>query len=246
MQPQPIHRRKLYQEVLDRLMARIESGEIAPGDLLPSERELMETYRVGRPAVREALQSLERSGIVSIRHGEGARLTVLTANGLLAQIADGARHLLRTEPHSLEHLKEARLFLETGLVRLAAERADRAGIAALKARLDEHCSALENLDDFLMRDMAFHAEIARLTGNPIFPATVEAMFGWLAAYHRSLVRAPGVETLTIAEHERLYEAIAANDPDAAAAAMRDHLTRANALYRRSAEGNNGPRSKSAS
>jgi DNA-binding FadR family transcriptional regulator len=232
MHAQPIHRRKLYQEVLDRLMARIESGEIAPGDLLPSERELMETYRVGRPAVREALQSLERSGIVTIRHGEGARLTVLTADGLLAQIRDGARHLLRTEPHSLEHLKEARLFLETGLVRLAAERADRAGIANLKTRLDEHRNALENLDDFLLRDMAFHTEIARLTGNPIFPATVEAMFSWLAAYHRSLVRAPGVETLTIAEHERLYEAIANRDPDTAAAAMRDHLTRANALYRR--------------
>jgi hypothetical protein len=62
MHPEPILRRKLYQEVLDRLLARIENGEIAPGDPLPSERELMEAYGVGRPAIREALQALQRPG----------------------------------------------------------------------------------------------------------------------------------------------------------------------------------------
>ena len=56
MPTDPIQRRKLYQEVLDRLMHRIEAGEFAPGDHLPSERELMEVYGVGRVAVREALQ----------------------------------------------------------------------------------------------------------------------------------------------------------------------------------------------
>ena len=80
--------------------------------------------------------------------------------------------------------------------------------------------------------MAFHRQIAHLSGNPIFPAIIEAMFGWLAAFYRSLVRAPGAEQLTLAEHERILAAIAAHDPDAADAAMRDHLTRANDLYRR--------------
>ncbi len=55
-----IPRRKLYHEVVDRLMQRIQSGEIRPGDQLPPERELMDYYGVGRPAVREALQALER------------------------------------------------------------------------------------------------------------------------------------------------------------------------------------------
>jgi DNA-binding FadR family transcriptional regulator len=232
MRPEPILRRKLYQEVLDRLMSRIESGEIAPGDPLPSERELMEAYGVGRPAIREALQSLERSGIVTISHGERARLAVPSAGNLIGQIEEGARHLLRSEPHSLDHLKDARLFLETGLARLAAERADPEGVAQLRARLDEHKGALARLDEFVDRDMAFHRQVAHLTGNPIFPAIIEAMFSWLAAYYRSLVRAPGAEMLTIAEHERIYAAIAARDPDGAAAAMRDHLSRANALYRR--------------
>ena len=64
MSQDPIARRKLYQEVQDRLLHRINSGEIRPGDQLPSERELMEFYGVGRVAVREALQELARSGIV--------------------------------------------------------------------------------------------------------------------------------------------------------------------------------------
>src|SRR5215468_10557911 len=93
-----IPRRKLYQEVLDRLLERIRGGEIPPGAHLPSERELMETYGVGRPAVREALQALERSGIVEIAHGERARVVVSTADRLVAQIAGGAMHLLRTQP----------------------------------------------------------------------------------------------------------------------------------------------------
>lgn len=232
MRPDPILRRKLYQEVVDRLLSRIESGEIAPGDPLPSERELMEAYGVGRPAIREALQSLERWGLLTISHGERARLVVPSAGNLIAQIEEGARHLLRSEPHSLEHLKDARLFLETGLARLAAERADEAGIALLRQRLDDQKASLARLDQFLDRDMAFHRQIAELTGNPIFPAIIEATFNWLGAYYTSLVRAPGAEMLTIAEHQRILDAIAAHDAVEAAAAMRDHLSRANALYRR--------------
>jgi DNA-binding FadR family transcriptional regulator len=79
--------------------------------------------------------------------------------------------------------------------------------------------------------MAFHREIAQIGGNPIYPAIVEALFHWASEYYQSIVRAPGAEDLTLAEHERIVESIAARDPDAAAQAMRDHLTRANALYR---------------
>lgn len=232
MPTEPIQRRKLYQEVLDRLQQRIRSGELAPGDHLPSERELMEAYGVGRPAVREALQELARSGIVEITHGERARVVVPTANLLIQQVAGGARHLLQTQPGMLEHLKEARVFLEAGVARMAAERAARADVERLRSRLEEQRAAKLDVDRFLERDMAFHREIATITGNPIFAATVEALFNWASEYYQSIVRAPGAEELTLAEHQRIIDAIAAGDPDAAAQAMRDHLLRANELYRR--------------
>lgn len=232
MKTGPIHRRKLYQEVLDRLQQRISDGEISPGRQLPSERELMDQYGVGRPAVREALQELARSGIVEIHHGERARVVVPTAGLLIGQVAGGARHLLQTQPDMLGHLKEARVLFEAGLVRLAAQRATPADVARLTARLEDQRASVADTNRFLDRDMAFHREIAVISGNPIFPAMVEAMFSWATAFYRSIVRAPGAEQLTLAEHQSIIDAIAANDADAAEQALQAHLLRANELYRR--------------
>lgn len=232
MSEEQIPRRKLYQEVFERLEQRIRSGELAPGGHLPSERELMEFYGVGRPAVREALQALARAGIVEISHGERARVVVPTARLLVGQIAGGAQHLLRTQPAMLEHMKEARVFLETGMARLAAERATLDDVSRLRKRLRDQQAALHDTELFLERDMAFHREIAATSGNPIFPAVVEALFNWASEYYRSSVRAPGAEDLTLAEHERIVDAIAGHDGAGAEQAMRDHLTRANELYKR--------------
>ena len=235
MSHEPIARRKLYQEVQDRLLQRINAGEIRPGDQLPSERELMEFYGVGRVAVREALQELSRSGIVEISHGERARVVVPTAHLLIRQMAEGTRHLLRMQPQMYDHLKEARLFLETGMVRLAAERATPEDVALLRECWQRHQDAIQDLTHFIERDMQFHREIARISGNPIFPAIVEAMFGWANEYYRSIVRAPGAEAVTLAEHDRILRAIEQRNPDAAEQAMRDHLTRVSELYRHVAD-----------
>jgi DNA-binding FadR family transcriptional regulator len=190
----------------------------------------MDEYGVGRPAVREALQALARSGIVEIIHGERARVVVPTAERLVAQIAGGAMHLLRSQPGSLEHMKEARVFLECGTASMAAERASEEQVARLRLAIAQQRAAMNNFDQFVERDMAFHREIAGISGNPIFPAVAEALFRWAGEYYQSLVRAPGAEELTLAEHTRIVDAIAAHDPKAAADAMRAHLTRANALY----------------
>jgi DNA-binding FadR family transcriptional regulator len=232
----PIQKRKIYQEVLDRLMRRIESGEIRPGDQLPPERELMEVYGVGRPAIREALQAMERSGIVEISHGERARVVIPTAQDLIAQIGSGARHLLQVQPDTLEHLKQARIFLEAGTARMAAERATPDDVALLRQRIEEHRAAVPPNEGFLQCDMAFHREIARISGNPIYPAIVEAIFQWASAYYQPMVRAPGAESLTLEEHTRLVDAIEAHDASAAEEAVRAHLSRSNERYRRLLEG----------
>lgn len=232
MPPEPIQRRKLYQEVLDRLLERIRSGEIPSGEQLPSERELMDTYQVGRPAIREALQSLERSGIVTINHGERARVAIPTAESLVAQITSGAQHLLRSDLNSLEHLKQVRVFLECGMARMAAENSNPASMKLLRQRLADHHRQVEAPQQFVDADMGFHTQIAAMSGNPIFPVILEAMFRWLGEYYQSLVRAPGAETLTLAEHDRIVDAIEVHDANGAEQAMREHLTRANALYQR--------------
>lgn len=226
----PIQRRKLYQEIVDRLLARIRAGEFPPGEQLPSERQLMETYAVGRPAVREALFALQRMGLISITHGDRAKVIELSADSAIEQVSEMARFLLETSPGSLEHLKEVRRFFEVGMVRMAAEKATAADIERLRHALAEHEAALPDGSAFLEKDMGFHRTIAGITGNPIFEAFSRAMLDWLQRFHVELVLAPGREPVGLAEHQRIFDCIAKHDPDAAAKAMTAHLKRASKLY----------------
>ena len=237
IESEPIRRRKLSHEVLDRLLARITQGELAAGDYLPSERDLMSHYGVGRPAVREAMQALERMGLIAISHGERARIVAPTARTIINQVAHSAKHLLATSAGSLAQLKEARVFFEAGMVKIAAEKASPADLDRLTLRLEEHeavagsVGAPAQIDEFLQKDMAFHREIAAISGNAIYVALSQAIFEWLAEFHTGLVRVHGAEALTISEHRAILRQIEARDPDGAAEAMTAHLTRANELYR---------------
>lgn len=192
----------------------------------------MERYGVGRPAIREAMQSLVHLGVIDIRHGGRARLAGPSMPGLVDRMAISMRHMLTHETSSLEHLKEARLTLEVETARLAAQRRTEADIAALRDLHGSLCRTDPNADDFTALDGAFHQRIAAMTGNPIFEAVVHGVFGWMRAFHEDQVRAHGKETLTLLEHESILEAIDARDAPAAAQAMKNHLTRANELYRR--------------
>lgn len=227
----PIARRKLGDEVFDRLLRMIDEGEVRAGDPMPSERELMRRYRVGRPAVREALQALERMGLIEIRHGERARLVGLTPRVLFDQIDRSARHLLRTSPQTLENLVEARLSFEVGMVRLAVKRGDERHLSRLAEALDNLRRAASDRSAFVQADMAFHAVVASFSGNPVYVALSESMLSWLAERHPSVVMASGAQDLTIAEHSAIYERIAARDEEGAVKAMTEHLTRANPRYK---------------
>ena len=226
----PIARRKLSHEVLNRLLPRIRSAEFPVGSRLPSERELMQTLGVGRPAIREALQTLERMGLVSIVHGEGARVLALSADKVIAQISDTAMHLLSGSSDLLEHLKEARLQFEIGMARLAAERATPEQVEQLRVLLDLHKESRDDPERFLETDMAFHRGIAAVSGNAIYMAVSQAMLQWLEQFYQDAVRAPGAEKTTLAEHVKLLKCIAMHDPDAAAEALTAHLKRANKHY----------------
>jgi len=227
---EPIARRKLGREVLERLLQRIRAGDWPPGAELPSERELMSAWGVGRPAIREALQSLERMGLVAIAHGARAQVLAPTADSILRQVSEAARLVLETSPGTLEHLKQARLMFEVSMVRIAAESATQTDVERLQRALEAHRASSRELPAFLTKDMEFHRTIAEMTRNPIFVAISQSVFEWLARFHAELVRAPGAEKLTLAEHARIFQAIAKRDPDAAARAMTLHLTRANKLY----------------
>lgn len=230
MSTQPIIRRKLADEVRDRLMAQIRNGEIHPGDRLPSERALMQSYGVGRPAVREALQSLHSAGLIEITHGERARVAIPDAHSMIDRIGQSMLHLLQTSPSTLAHLKEARLLFEVGMARIAATKATQEDVGILEDCIERQRRSSDN-GEFVKHDMAFHKAVAAISGNSVCTLLSEAMLDWLFQFRRDLLRMPGGELITISEHERLVKAIAAHLPAEAETAMMEHLTRASERYR---------------
>src|SRR5919198_2852271 len=153
---EPIVRRKLSDEVFLRLKRLIVSGVLQPGDEMPSERELMERFGVGRPAIREAMQALANMGLVAISHGERAKVLQLTAQSIFKQVDVAAKIMLSSSADSLEHLKSARIFFERGMVREAAAKASKEDVARLRATLAEQRNSLGEAEPFINADMEFH------------------------------------------------------------------------------------------
>lgn len=226
-------RHKLSDDVRRRLLELIKSGAVGLGETLPSERELMERFGVGRPAIREAMQSLETIGLIEIRHGGRARVTEPSIGRMVDQIGETMKHLLANSPASLENLKEARATTEREMARLAARRRSSADVERLGKIIADQELASDDPGRFRALDGLFHREIATISGNPIFSALIDALFRWLSDFHVDLVSVPGLEQVTLDEHREILSAIARGDADAASAAMGDHLMRANDLYRQS-------------
>nr|WP_246300967.1 transcriptional regulator NanR [Rhizobium rhizolycopersici] len=229
---EPIVRRKLSDEVFDRLERMITSGELKPGDEMPSERVLMERFGVGRPAIREAMQSLANMGLVNISHGERAKVQKVTARSIFRQVDLTAKIMLSQSTDSLEHLKSARIFFERGMAREAAQRARPTDIAELHDIIEQQRASLGDAEAFISADMQFHTRIAQISGNPIYIAVSEAMLAWLREYHTDMLIWTGKEKFTLVEHEEILARLAANDADGAEAAILKHLERSRSLYNR--------------
>lgn len=241
-------RRKRAAHVEERLLSTIRSGNLAPGDVLPSERELMRSYSVGRVAIREAMQSLQRKGLVEIRHGGRPRVASPTFETVIGDLNETMRHLLQHSDTSFEHCKNARVVFEAEMARIAAERRSSEDVELLRALVAEQDAAKTEIEEwrarvvdgkaglrteydaFIRIDREFHRAIAGITRNPIIETLCAALFEWLTNFHIDTVRKPGLERLTIAEHSLIVDAIEAREPEQARHLMQQHVLRANGLY----------------
>lgn len=230
-----IRPRKLYEEIARRLEERIQDDALAAGDQLPSERDLMREYGVGRPAIREALFHLQNMGLVSLRSGERARVARPTPKIVLESLAGSARYLL-AEPNGVRHFQEARTFFEAGLVRYAAEHATVQDLRDLKAALEDNRQSLGDLAKFERTDVEFHHAIAKIPRNPIFEAIHASIDVWLVEQRHVTLTYPGSNQAAYRFHAEVYDAIAARDADGAERVMKAHLDQVAELYWRVQEG----------
>lgn len=225
----PIRRRKLYEDVVERLETAINEGHYAPGDQLPAERELMEAYSVGRTAIREALFALQRMGLIVISSGERARVSQPSAGTMIGELSGVARYLL-AKPGGAHHFQQARAMFEIGVAGLAAETATPEDIAKLETALTANRAALDQNRAFERTDVAFHFVLAEISRNPIFTALHTGLTEWLTEQRTTSLKAHGAAQAAYAAHQRIYEAVAGHDPQAAADAMRAHLAEVGDYY----------------
>jgi GntR family transcriptional repressor for pyruvate dehydrogenase complex len=240
--------RRLYQDIAAKLTHTINSGKLGDGALLPSERELAEQFGVSRTSVREALLSLQASGLISMRPKARARVTPLKSPAFLNQLSSAAKNLL-AQPNGIADFQEARALFECGLARHAARHASPKEIERLARALERNRRAIGDHALFAKTDLEFHGVLAEIPRNPIFTALNTALADWLLAQRTVGVRAPirGVVRRAYENHEDIYKAIAARDPEAAEQAMANHMKVVISTYWKSvaaAEKSGGGRSKS--
>jgi GntR family transcriptional regulator, sialic acid-inducible nan operon repressor len=225
----PIAKRKLSDEVTARLEAAIRDGTFPPGKTLPSERELMALFNVGRPSIREALFALQKIGVVRIVSGERPVVVRPTPRHMLDQLGASARHLLE-QPDAVRNFDEARVALELYLVRHAARNGKPAQIERLRHALAENERAIGDGPLFAKTDVGFHRVLAEMPGNPIFLAMHDAIVEWVIDQRPSLADPQSNNRMSYAGHLSVFDAIAKRDVESACAALERHLADAYNRY----------------
>jgi GntR family transcriptional repressor for pyruvate dehydrogenase complex len=208
----------MASEVTRKMLDYLLSGEIKPGERIPSERKLSETLGVGRSVVREALKSLMVLGLIDVRQGDGTYLK-RTDSDLLPQAIEWGL-LLGTK--RITDLVEARHHLEVLLAGLAAQRRSEADIEEMRRWV----AAMERSKrpaDFVAADIAFHFAVATAAGNQSLLEIMKSIRGLLQVWIARVMKAPGATRPTSAEHAAVLDAIERGDADAARTAMEAHM-----------------------
>lgn len=221
---------RISDRVADRLLARIASGEWAPGRRLPGERQMAEEMGVSRVSVRAALQSLKTQGFIAAVQGGGTRVI---SN---AQCMDPAlAELVRVSQDNLADLAEIRGILEVWAVRRAAESATDEHIAELAEIMEATEADINRGKHKTENDIRFHLAIAKASGSGIYMHLMAAFRGILHQmldHHRYEMFPTADDDHTILAHHRaILDGIRGRDSHGAVRAMQIHLGWVVARYR---------------
>lgn len=213
-----------------RLIAEdVHSGLLEPGAMIPSERDLCDRFGVGRSTVREALTTLEAMNLISHQKGYRPRVQAPTLSHVMAGAAEAAGYFFR-DGEGMAHLEQARLFLETSMVRYAAQHVTTAQIARLIAAIEAGDAAIDDQTAFRNADVQFHRILAEVPGNPIFVALHDTFVDRLMRGRAAPPDVQGHNRRINDEHKAITQALVAKDADAAVAALTRHLTRNYTVY----------------
>jgi GntR family transcriptional repressor for pyruvate dehydrogenase complex len=212
-----------YQVLADALRARILTGELKPGTRLPIEPDLSRLYGVSRSTVREALRVLASQNLITTTRGVSGGSFVAYPNPeqISGYLEASLRLLAQSGNLTIGQLAEARDMLEVPAAGLAARRRSEEQLQDLKVTLFDRGQV--SLDQAIRASKSFHTALVRATGSPVVEVLTRPVFEVVYDHVQGWVAPPGFWLRIAGDHERIFEAVAAQDPASAQDAIRDHL-----------------------
>ena len=210
----------------DHIMMLIQDGQLKPGDRLPSEQELTQLFGLSRPTIREAIHALAAQHVLQVVRGKGTFVTdnpgVETDPLRLGSIPDDA---LR------QALVEARIIIEPGVARLAAENADAADLETIAMHLADMEQIVRDRKVSMSIELEFHRSIANAGKNTVIMRIIPIIMEGIIRTYSNARRTRHDHATALEEHKRIVEAIRNRDGELAEQMMRSHLQRSAARTR---------------
>ena len=212
---------RLYEDIVQQFMKKIEDGELKAGDKLPTERELVEQLGVSRTSIREALRAMELLGMIESKVSEG---TFVKHSGIDRTLLGLTSSGTIDEKRTLETY-EVRTLLESFTVRLAAKNRTPEQLKAMRGAIEAMKNDIAGGNRGHSADDLFHRIIAEAAGNSVLIGILSLcaeMINSSIAVANAHVNVNDI----ISEHQSMYEAIERGDEKLAERLVRAHIKRA--------------------
>jgi GntR family transcriptional repressor for pyruvate dehydrogenase complex len=219
-----LQHKRIYEEVVDMIIQRIRSGILMVGQKLPPERVLAEEMGVSRTSLREALRALESMGYIYSVTGGGNYVNSVS----IAHVLSPLSAMVAQDKQFAADIIQVRQHLDVHMAACAARNASRQQVSQIYSAILNMQSEIEGGGTGIEGDNQFHMEIARASGNKAFALIVELIAELLAESRKATLDIPGQPAKSIEDHLAIFEAIRDGDEERAAAAMADHLHKAEA------------------
>jgi GntR family transcriptional repressor for pyruvate dehydrogenase complex len=207
-------------KIISQLKTLVTSGQLKPGDRLPSERILSERFGVGRSYVREAIMKLEFYGLLKTHPQSGTYVAGYGIKILDSMITD----IIRINKNDFGALIEARYYMELNSAKLAAERRSDKDIREISSAIKDYNEKIEKDLEAVEEDMLFHIKVAKATKNSAIESMILILAPDIIRYKiETVVCKRDLEKMAVKQHQDILEAIIDRDPKAAEQAMAYHL-----------------------
>ncbi|MFI5090285.1 MAG: FadR/GntR family transcriptional regulator [Terriglobales bacterium] len=213
-----IRRNKVYEDVARQIQNHI-LEHLKPGDVLPPERELAQTFGVSRGSVRDAIRSLEHIGLLDPRQGMGTVVCEPSADILVNPLAA----VLVQKRKLVGELLDVRNIIEPPLAGRAALHATAGELAEMEQILERQQEKLLRGEMSIEEDNEFHYQIALAADNSVVLRIVDVLMDMLRETRERSLQTAGRAEKSLAGHRRILAALKQHDPAASEAAMRRHL-----------------------